>query len=81
MPSGIFPVPKFRPVPDRARPTLADPAKNSELNLRAGQLRSRAERSRVANALEEALGDASGAERVTIKSRASQRRKWLLRKP
>ena len=70
---------RFPIVP--VRPLAADPAKNSELNLRAGQLRSRAERSRVANALEEALGDASGAERVTIKSRASQRRKWLLRKP
>ena len=95
MPSGIFPVPKFRPVPARARPSLvvrirtrvrrnildwqlahgADPGENAELALRAGQLRSRAERSRLANALEEALGDARRAEPVTIRDRGSQRAK------
>ncbi|MGH2743381.1 MAG: hypothetical protein ACREX8_05945 [Gammaproteobacteria bacterium] len=73
MPSGIFPVPEFRPVPARARPTRstrrrldeelargADPDTSPELRLRAAQLRSRSERSRLANALVEALGDARG---------------------
>jgi hypothetical protein len=53
----------------------ADPAENAELRLRAAQLRSHAVRSRLANALEEALGDARRAEPVTIKSRASHRAK------
>jgi len=80
MPSGIFPVPKSRPVPARTRPSLAvrirtrwrrnrldqelshgvDPATSAELGLRAAQLRSLAERARLANALVEALGDARG---------------------
>src|SRR5687768_9900957 len=38
----------------------ADPASNAELRLRAAQLRSRAERARLANALVEALGEARG---------------------
>src|SRR3712207_5870182 len=37
-----------------------DPSLSPELNLRADQLRSRAERSRLANALVEAVGDARG---------------------
>jgi hypothetical protein len=80
MPSGIFPVPEFRPIPARTRPTLAartrmrwtrkrldeelargaDPGKSAQLMLRAAQLRSRSERSRLANALVAALGDARG---------------------
>jgi hypothetical protein len=80
MPSGIFPVPEFRPVPARRRPTLAarirtrwtrkrldeqlargaDPGTSAQLMLRAAQLRSRSERSRLANALVKALGDARG---------------------
>ena len=80
MPSGIFPIPEFRPVPARTRPTLAarirtrwtrkrldeqlargaDPDKSAQLRLRAAQLRSRSERSRLANALVETLGDARG---------------------
>jgi hypothetical protein len=80
MPSGIFPVPEFRPVPVRRRPTLAarirprwtckrldeqlargaDPGTSAQLMLRAAQLRSRSERSRLANALVDALGDARG---------------------
>jgi hypothetical protein len=38
----------------------ADPAASADLSLRAVQLRSPAERARLANALEEALGDARG---------------------
>jgi hypothetical protein len=80
MPSGIFPVPEFRSIPVRRRPTLAartrmrwtrkrldeelargaDPEKSAELRLRAAQLRSRSERSRLANALVDTLGDARG---------------------
>jgi hypothetical protein len=80
MPSGIFPVPEFRPVPARRRPTLAarirtrwtrkrldeqlargaDPGTSDQLMLRAAQLRSRSERSRLANALVDTLGDARG---------------------
>lgn len=83
MPSGIFPVPKFRSTPSssiRRRPSLAVrvrtrwrrdrldeelargavPATSAELSLRAAQLRSRAERSRLANSLVETLGDARG---------------------
>jgi hypothetical protein len=80
MPSGIFPVPEFRPVPARARRRLAvgirtrrrrgrldeqlargtEPATSAELTQRAAQLRSRAERTRVANTLVQALGDARG---------------------
>ena len=93
MPSGVFPVPKFRPVPARTRPSLAvriltrvrrdaldwrlahgdDPSADAVLELRAEQLGSRAERTRLANGLEEALGDARRAEPVSIRSRASQR--------
>lgn len=96
MPNGVFPVPAFRPTPDRAgrtHITLAsrlrlrwsrsaldeqltrgtDPAASDELGLRAGQLRSREERSRLANALVEALGDARGrnlgAFRMTTRQR------------
>jgi hypothetical protein len=81
VPSGIFPVPKFRSTPRRGvgtRPSPvirmrsrrmrnrldgelareADPAASAELRLRAVQLRSPEERSRLANALVEALGDA-----------------------
>jgi hypothetical protein len=83
MPSGVFPVPKFHPIPSRVgrRPSLAarlrtrwsrdrldhelahgaDPATSTELGLRAAQLRSPAERARLANALVAALGDARGA--------------------
>jgi hypothetical protein len=81
MPSGIFPVPEFRPIPAHTHPTLAartrmrwtrerldeelargaDPGKSAQLMLRAAQLRSRSERSRLANALVAALGDARGA--------------------
>jgi hypothetical protein len=81
MPSGIFPVPEFRPVPARRRPTLAarirtrwtrkrldeqlargtDPDTSAQLGLRAAQLRSRSERSRLANALVDTLGDARGS--------------------
>jgi hypothetical protein len=83
VPSGVFPVPKFRSKPSRpigTRPSLAvrvrtrwlrnrlddelargiDPELSAELALRAVQLRSPAERARLANALVEALGDARG---------------------
>ena len=83
MPSGIFPVPNFRPAPDdsppgrpspavRARTRLkrnrldeqlargAAPDTSAEVALRAMQLVSSRERSRLANALVEALGDARG---------------------
>jgi hypothetical protein len=83
MPNGVFPVPEFRPTPERAggtHPSLVtrvvaslarsrldqelargtDPAASSELALRAAQLRSREERSRLADSLVEALGDARG---------------------
>jgi hypothetical protein len=81
VPSGIFPVPKFRSTPRRGVGTRpgpvvrmrtrwrrerlddelacgANPAASAELRLRAAQLRSPAERSRLANAMVEALGDA-----------------------
>jgi hypothetical protein len=83
MPSGVFPVPKFRPSADprvRGRPSLAvrartrlgrkrlderlargaDPGMSAELGWRAAQLRSSSERSRLANALVEAVGTARG---------------------
>jgi hypothetical protein len=46
-----------------------DPATSAELSLRAAQLRSPAERTRLANALVKALGDARRAEPVAIKPR------------
>jgi hypothetical protein len=46
-----------------------DPATSPELDLRAAQLRSRRERSRIANALIEILGDARKGAPVTIKVR------------
>lgn len=83
MPSGVFPVPKFRSTPSRSvhtRPSLAlcvrtrrsrsgldaelaggaDQTASAELALRASQLSARSERSRLANGLVEALGDARG---------------------
>jgi hypothetical protein len=47
----------------------ADPAASAALGLRAIQLRSRNERARLANALEETLGDARRGEPVTIRVR------------
>lgn len=47
----------------------ADPATSAELSMRAAQLRSAAERSRLANALVETVGDARRGEPVTIRSR------------
>jgi hypothetical protein len=44
----------------------ADPATSRELSLRAQQLRSAAERSRLANALVDAMGDAARPEPVAI---------------
>jgi hypothetical protein len=46
-----------------------DPATSPELELRAAQLRSRRERSRIANALVQILGDARKGTPVTIKVR------------
>lgn len=46
-----------------------DPATSAEHSLRAAQLRSPAERTRLANALVETLGDARRAEPVSIRSR------------
>jgi hypothetical protein len=83
MPSGVFPVPRFRLRPRarvRGRPRLAvrartrlsrkrldedlargaTPGGSAELALRAAQLRSTSERSRLANALVEAVGNARG---------------------
>ena len=50
-----------------------DPSVNSELRLRAEQLRSRAERSRLANALIEALGDARGPNLGAFRAKTRQR--------
>jgi hypothetical protein len=47
----------------------ADSAANAELALRAAQLRSTAERARIANRLIEALGDARRGEPVTLRAR------------
>jgi hypothetical protein len=47
----------------------ADPAASTELSLRAQQLCSAAERSRLANALVDAMGDAARPEPVAIRSR------------
>lgn len=96
MPNGVFPVPKFRPTPERAggtHPSLAarwrlrwrrsrldeelargtDPGASSELALRATQLRSREERSRLANSLIEAVGDARGPNLGAFSIRTRQR--------
>jgi hypothetical protein len=57
---------------DRLDEELADgidPAASAELRFRAAQLRSHAERTRLANALVTTLGDARRAEPVAIKSR------------
>ncbi len=47
----------------------ADPASSAELALRAEQLRSPAERARIANRLVEALGDARRGEPVALRPR------------
>jgi hypothetical protein len=96
MPNGVFPVPEFRPTPERAggtHPSLAarwrlrwrrsrldeelargtDPAASAELALRAAQLRSRDERSRLANSLIEAVGDARGPNLGAFRVRTRQR--------
>jgi hypothetical protein len=54
---------------DRQLAEGADPASSTELELRATQLRSTAERARVANALIETLGDARRGEPMTLRSR------------
>jgi hypothetical protein len=54
---------------DRELALGADPAASAALGLRAAQLRSRNERARLANALEETLGDARRGEPVTIRVR------------
>jgi hypothetical protein len=94
MPSGVFPVPKFRPIPDRGdRMSLSvrlrtrfrrnrldaelaqggDPSTSAELTLRAAQLRSPGQRTRLANALIKALGSARGPNLGAF-SRKGQRR-------
>ena len=92
MPSGVFPVPRFRPAPD-ARVSLAvrlrtrfrrsrldaelaqggDPSASAELMLRATQLRSPGERTRLANALINALGSARGPNLGAFSPRAQRR--------
>ena len=54
---------------DRQLAQGADPAASAELELRATQLRSAAERARIANALVETLGDAHRNEPVTVRPR------------
>ena len=54
---------------DRQLAAGADPTTNAELELRALQLRSTAERARIANALVETLGDARRTEPVTVRPR------------
>ena len=96
MPNGVFPVPEFRPTPERAggtHPRLAarwrlhsrrsrldeelargtDPTSSAELALRAAQLRSREERSRLANSLIETVGDARGRNLGAFRVRTRQR--------
>jgi hypothetical protein len=96
VPSGVFPVPKFRSKPSRTigkRPSLAVrvrtrwrrsrlddelargavPGDSAELALRAAQLRSPAERSRLANALVEALRAARGPNLGAFTKKARRR--------
>jgi len=54
---------------DEALATGADPASSAERRLRAEQLRSPAERARIANGLVEALGDARRGEPMTLRVR------------
>ena len=54
---------------DRQLAEGADPASSAELELRARQLGSAAERARIAHALVEALGDARRGEPVTLRTR------------
>jgi len=54
---------------DRQLAQGVDPASSPELELRTTQLRSPAERARVANALVEAVGDARRGEPMTLGSR------------
>jgi hypothetical protein len=55
----------------------ADPGTNAGLSLRAAQLRSPAERSRLANALVRALGDATGPTSNRTQPRlAGSRSRW-----
>ena len=54
---------------DEALTTGADPGGSDELALRAEQLSSPAERSRIANTLVEALGDARRGEPMTLRPR------------
>jgi hypothetical protein len=49
-----------------------DPATSAELSLRAAQLRSPGERSRLANGLVETLGDARRGEPVSLMSRPAR---------
>ena len=54
---------------DRQLAEGADPVASAELELRARQLGSAAERARIANALVDALGDARRGEPVTLRPR------------
>ncbi len=54
---------------DRQLAEGADPAASAELEHRATQLGSTAERARIANALVEALGDARRGEPMTLRTR------------
>jgi hypothetical protein len=58
---------------DKALATGADPGGGAELALRAEQLRSPAERARIANALVESLGDARRGEPMTLRPRPQRK--------
>jgi hypothetical protein len=96
VPSGVFPIPKFRSRPRRTigkRPSLAVrvrtrwrrsrlddelargtvPGDSAALTLRGVQLRSPAERSRLANRLLEALGAARGPNLGAFTKKARRR--------
>jgi hypothetical protein len=75
MPSRVYPLPVRirtrvrRGRLDRQLAEGADPASSAELELRATQLRSTAERARIANSLVETLGDARGGVPMTLRTR------------
>ena len=75
MPSRVYPVSVRirtrvrRGSLDRQLAEGADPASSAELELRATELRSTVERSRIANSLVETLGDARRGEPMTIRTR------------
>ena len=77
VPNGIFPIPQLHPDPtpqglDEQLARGVDP-ESTELRVRAAELRSHRGRSRLANGLVEALGDARGGNLGAFRIRTRRR--------